>query len=117
MKQKDLQEVYFRFLNFLKAVEELPNLPKLDAIESQLLNVIALNWNNHERLLVSDAIALKDIGSPATLHNRLRQLREKNMIGYVIESDGRKKYIEPTDLALKYFSQFSQAIVRAADKK
>jgi hypothetical protein len=35
----------------------------------------------------------------------------------VVESDGRKKYIEPTDLALKYFSQLSQAIVSAAGKK
>ena len=45
MKQKELQEIYFRFLNFLKAVEELPNLPKLDAIESQLLSVFRFKLN------------------------------------------------------------------------
>lgn len=116
MKQRDLREIYFRFLNLIQAIDELPGLPKLDATENQLLNVVSAHWNQKKRLLVSDAIALRHIGSPATLHARLRQLREKNLIHYITETDGRKKYIEPTDLALKYFERLSQAMVDAACK-
>lgn len=114
MKSKELQDIYFRFLNLVRSIEELPDFPKLDATENELLNIVASQWKKGERLLVSDAIAMRQIGSPATLHARLKQLREKDMINYVIETDGRKKYIEPTDMALKYFSQISDCMVQAS---
>jgi len=114
MKNKDLQDIYFRFLNLVRSIEELPDFPKLDATENELLNVVATQWKKGERLLVSDAIAMRQIGSPATLHARLKQLRDKEMINYVIETDGRKKYIEPTDVALKYFAQISDCMVQAS---
>jgi hypothetical protein len=116
MKNKDLQEIYFRFLNLVRAVEELPSFPKLDATEMELLNEVASRWKKGERLLVSDAIAKREIGSPATLHARLKQLRDKDMVSYVIETDGRKKYIEPTESALKYFSQISNCMIEATAK-
>ncbi len=116
MKNKDLQEIYFRFLNLVRSIEELPSFPKLDATENQLLNEVATRWMNGERLLVSDAIAMREIGSPATLHARLKQLRDKNMVTYVVESDGRKKYIEPTPVALKYFSDISNCMLQATAK-
>lgn len=114
MKSKELQDIYFRFLNLVRSIEELPDFPKLDATENELLNMVASQWKKGERLLVSDAIAMRQIGSPATLHARLKQLREKDMVNYVIEADGRKKYIEPTDMALKYFSQISDCMVQAS---
>ena len=116
MKNKDLQEIYFRFLNLVRSVEELPSFPKLDATEMELLNEVASRWKKGERLLVSDAIAKREIGSPATLHARLKQLRDKDMVSYVIETDGRKKYIEPTENALKYFSQISSCMLEATAK-
>ena len=116
MKNKDLQEIYFRFLNLVRSVEELPSFPKLDATEMELLNEVASRWKKGERLLVSDAIAKREIGSPATLHARLKQLRDKDMVTYVIETDGRKKYIEPTENALKYFSQISSCMLEATAK-
>lgn len=116
MKNKELQEIYFRFLNLVRSVEELPSFPKLDATENELLNLIAEQWKKGQRLLVSDAIAMRAIGSPATLHARLKQLRDKEMITYVIETDGRKKHIEPTEGALKYFSQISHCMLEATKK-
>jgi hypothetical protein len=116
MKNKDLQDIYFRFLNLVRSIEELPSFPKLDATETQLLNQVATHWKSGERLLVSDAIAMREIGSPATLHARLKQLRDKDMVTYVVETDGRKKYIEPTSTALKYFSEISNCMIEATAK-
>jgi hypothetical protein len=116
MKNKDLQDIYFRFLNLVRSIEGLPSFPKLDATETQLLNKVATHWKSGERLLVSDAIAMREIGSPATLHARLKQLRDKGMVTYVIETDGRKKYIEPTPTAMKYFSDISNCMIEATAK-
>lgn len=116
MKNKELQEIYFRFLNLVRSVEDLPSFPKLDATENELLNAVASKWKQGERLLVSDAIAKREIGSPATLHARLKQLRDKDMVTYVIETDCRKKYIEPTESALKYFAHISNCMIQATHK-
>jgi hypothetical protein len=46
----------------------------------------------------------------------LKQLRDKDMVTYVVETDGRKKYIEPTSAALKYFSDISNCMIEATAK-
>jgi len=112
-KNKDLQSVYFRFLNLVRSVDQLSVFPKLDATETELLNHISIEWRHGRRLLVSDAIALKSIGSPATLHSRLKLLRDKDMITYTIEADGRKKFIEPTEQTLDYFAELSNCMLKA----
>jgi hypothetical protein len=38
------------------------------------------------------------------------------MVTYVVETDGRKKYIEPTSTALKYFSDISSCMIEATAK-
>lgn len=114
MKSKELQEIYFRFLHLVRAIESMPGFPSLDSIERQLLDELSIRWKSGERMLVSDAIALSTIGSPATLHARLKSLKTKGMIDYVGVDDARKKFIEPTDKALKYFSQISDCMTQAA---
>ena len=113
MKNKDLQEIYFRFLHLFRAIESMPGFPKLDNVERELLDELVVSWRADKRLLVSDAIALSKIGSPATLHARLKNLRQAGMIEYSSDTDARKKYIEPTDKALKYFSQISDCMAKA----
>lgn len=113
MKNKDLQEVYFRFLNLFRAVESMPGFPVLDSIEKNLLDELSISWKSGQHMLVSDAIALAQIGSPATLHARLKNLRREGMIEYTTDDDARKKYIQPTEKALKYFAQISDCMKQA----
>lgn len=115
MKNKDLQEVYFRFLNLFRAVEAMPGFPILDSLEKSLLDELSVNWKAGNRMLVSDAIALSHIGSPATLHARLKNLRRLGMIEFGVDDDARKKYMHPTDKALKYFAQISDCMRQAAN--
>jgi hypothetical protein len=114
VKNKDLQEVYFRFLNLFRAVEAMPGFPVLDNVEKELLDELSISWKAGQHMLVSDAIALAQIGSPATLHARLKNLRREGMIEYMTDDDARKKYIQPTDKALKYFSQISDCMRQAS---
>lgn len=113
MKITELQEIYFRFLNLFKAIEELPGFPMLDSIEKALLDELSLSWKKGHNLLVSQAINLPEIGSPATLHSRLKNLHKMGMIEYAVDTDARKKYIQPTDKALKYFGQISDCMNQA----
>lgn len=113
MKSTELQAIYFRFLNLFRAIEDLPGFPALDGIEKSLLDELSLNWQRGHNLLVSQAINLPEIGSPATLHARLKNLHKMGMIEYAVDKDARKKYIQPTEKALKYFGQISDCMNQA----
>ena len=104
---------YLRFLNLTKSIEALPAAPSLDLIEREVLSALALNKN--QPILIADAISLKEIASQATLHGRLKQLKKKGMVKIVPDSsDGRRKYIEPTQKACNYFDQMAKCIIKAA---
>jgi len=92
----------------------MPGFPSLDSVEKNLLDELSISWKAGQHMLVSDAIALSRIGSPATLHSRLKNLRQLGMIEYIADEDARKKYIQPTEKALKYFSQISDCMKQAA---
>ena len=106
---------YLRFLNLTKSIEALPAAPSLDLIEREVLSALALRWNKNQPTLIADAISLKEIASQATLHGRLKQLKKKGMVKIVPDSsDGRRKYIEPTQKACNYFDQMAKCIIKAA---
>ena len=104
---------YLRFLNLTKSIEALPAAPSLDLIEREVLSALVLRWNKNQPILIADAIYLKEIASQATLHGRLKQ--KKGMVKIVPDSsDGRRKYIEPTQKACNYFDQMAKCIIKAA---
>ena len=106
---------YLRFLNLTKSIEALPAAPSLDLIEREVLSALALRWNKNQPILIADAISLKEIASQATLHGRLKQLKKNGMVKIVPDSsDGRRKYIEPTQQACNYFDQMAKCIIKAA---
>ena len=105
---------YLHFLNLLKSWEHLPSWIQLDSIESQLLNHVSLKSQAGQPPLVSDLMNLDKIGSPATLHNRIKMLRKKGLIEFSYVEDGRKKYIKPTSQAEIYFANMSDLMMRAA---
>jgi hypothetical protein len=117
MKSTELQEIYFRFLNLFKAIEDLPGFPALDSVEKALLDELSLSSKRGHNMLVSQAINLPEIGSPATLHARLKSLYKMGMIEYAVDQDARKKYIQPTDKAFKYFGQISDCMSQAITSK
>ena len=106
---------YLRFLNLTKSIEALPAAPGLDLIEREVLSALALRWNKNQPILIADAISLKEIASQATLHGRLKQLKKKGLVKIIPDSsDGRRKYIEPTQKSRNYFDQMAKCVVRAA---
>lgn len=62
---------YIRFLNYLDAIGRTDS-KGLNAVEEQLLNYIAIADSKGQTVLVGDLIALRQFGSQATLHGRLK---------------------------------------------
>ena len=102
------------FACFLDAVASLPTISpdiKLDLLEEQLLNYALLTSFRGEELMVGDIILLKQLGSQATLHGRLKNLVKK---GYILllddRLDSRKKFVKLTTQAEKHYEQLSKCL-------
>lgn len=102
---------YLRFLQLARVIQALPDGLDMDANEKALLQAVVLRWYENQPMTVREAIALADLGSPATLHKRITRLREKDMLSNLnLEGDRRAKFLIPTQRTLDYFSHLGQSM-------
>jgi DNA-binding MarR family transcriptional regulator len=107
-------DIYLRFLKLAEAIRGLPALPTLDPLEERILAFIAAVDRDKERLSVTDMMAIEELGSPATVHNRLKSMREKGWIMLSDTEDTRRKQIELTQAAMLHFDKLSTCLLQAA---
>lgn len=113
-KNRTGADIYLRFLQLSDAIRGLPSLPPLDPLEERILAWVARATRAGERLSVRDMMAKEELGAPATIHGRLKSMREKGWIMLADTEDARRKQVELTDAALRHFAQLSRALVKAA---
>ena len=106
-------DIYLRFLQLAEALRGLPSLPPLDPLEERILALVA-RATDHDRLSVRDMMAKAEFGAPATVHARLKSMREKGWIQLSDTDDTRRKRIELTAAALQYFDKLSGCLIQAA---
>jgi hypothetical protein len=104
---------YVRFLNLIDVLDRINPGKKLDATEESLLDKIVLSAHQGQVMLVGDLISLAELGSQATLHGRLKNLRAMGLIDMAAEEDGRKKHVVPTKLAMKRYEDLSKCLEKA----
>lgn len=114
MKPTRPADIYLRFLHLAEALRGLPSLPPLDPLEERILAMIARTSKNEERLSVRDMMAKQEFGAPATVHARLKSMREKGWIVLNDTEDSRRKQIDLTQAALQHFDRLSNCLVQAA---
>ena len=108
---------YLRFLNLMQAVRTLPVFPSLDALEERLLNVLAASWAQDKQITVLTATALLDDTSATTVHRRLKSMRSKGLIDLQVDTvDYRVKYVVPTALTQRYFSELGACMQKATQQ-
>lgn len=106
-------DIYLRFLQLAEAVRGLPSLPALDPLEQRVLEFVARAGQARAQLSVRELIAQTELGSPATLHARLKSMREKGWIMLSDTDDTRRKQVELTPAALRHFDKLSECLVKA----
>ena len=107
-------DIYLRFLQLTQAVRDLPTLPALDPLEERILAGVALATRTGQRLSVRDLMAWDELAAPATLHNRLKSMRQKGWILLADTEDARRKQVQLTQEAQRHLAQLSRAVVKAA---
>lgn len=108
-------DIYMRFLQLAEALRGLPSLPSLDPLEERILAIVARAGQDEQRLSVRDMMAKDEFGSPATVHSRLKAMREKGWIMLSDTEDTRRKQIELTQAALLHFDKLSKCLIQAAN--
>lgn len=112
--KKEHSLLYFKFLNLVAAARQLPGVPEIDAVEDRILGFLARSWYQGERITVVEAMNSMPEISPSTVQRRLKVLRQKGMLQVESdEQDNRFKYVEPTDLSIRYFAALGQCIQKA----
>lgn len=100
------KNAYFRFLNLLRGVEATFFPPNLDATAKLLLEHIATRHASGIPLTVTEAMALHDVASPATIHRKIDDLRLAGLVDTEFQGDNRRtKYLTPTNRARKFFDK------------
>ena len=99
----------------MQAVRTLPTFPVIDALEERLLNVLAASWAQGRQITVLTATGLLDDTSATTVHRRLKSMRAKGFIDLKVDTvDFRVKYVVPTPLTERYFSELGACMRNAA---
>ncbi|QWD89986.1 hypothetical protein [Polynucleobacter sp. MWH-Braz-FAM2G] len=105
---------YLRFVQLAESFDQMNLSSKLDHVERELLDRLITAYYNNEFPLMGDLTALKTIASQATLHARIKSLIAKGFIDLVADDDdSRKKHLVPTNLALMFYQNLSDALVKA----
>lgn len=104
-----MMHFYTRYLEISQAC----TLP-VDLTAQRLLELITVRDAQGKRMTVTDAMFLRDLASPATLHRKLDDLLDAKLIDQKFEGRNRRtKYLVPTKKALEHFSKLGLAIAEA----
>ena len=89
----------------------LTDTPELET----LLAVIGTAWQGDKPLAVRKLLIREELGSPATIHKRIHQLKDAGFVSFEgQEGDSRVRLVVPTEQALRYFAEHAKVIQQAA---
>ena len=117
MKHADLQnshQLYFQFLKLTQSVEHKHPGSALSPNETHLLQEVVLRFFENRAFTIRQALALNELGSPATLHKRIKHLRHVGLLSVKQEdADHRTKYLIATPLAIQHFEHMGAVMQQA----
>lgn len=100
------------YLKFVK----LRKVMTFDMTAQALLDLICLRHAEGVPMKVTDAMKLKDLASPATLHRKLDDLFAFGYIEHKFLKDRRTKFLAPSDKAIAYVAQMNAAMYIATEE-
>lgn len=108
-----MKDAYFRFINIIRALDG-PIVPAVDPSCIPLLEKICSDLAIHNKsYMVNELLAMKFLGSQATIHKKLHLLVDNGFVDLVPQTDGRLKMVSPTKKANKLFAQLDKLILKS----
>jgi DNA-binding MarR family transcriptional regulator len=87
-------------------------LNSIDFTAQKMLDQIVINNQIGHPLTVTDAMFLSTLGSPATLHRKLDNLRRAGLLEMIFKgNDRRTKYLIPTEITSNYFQLLDEILI------
>jgi DNA-binding MarR family transcriptional regulator len=113
--KKELVVLYLRFRSLLDSINGLPDASIITPELDTLLAVIGTAWHSGKPLAVRKLLIREELGSPATIHKRIHQLKDAGFVSFEgKEGDSRVRLVVPTEQALRYFAEHAKVIQQAA---
>ena len=101
---------YINFLNLIKSISN-NDIDKLDVETRVFLDEIATRHHNCIDFTVGEAISLSQLGSTATLHRRISNLLNLNLISLEYKGTNRRtKYIKLTLRSVQYYEDLAKLL-------
>jgi hypothetical protein len=104
------------YLRFVELAGSRSPLPQLQPDEERLFRHVALAYYEGENLSVRTLMARRHLGSPATIHTRLKTLRASGWVMLADTADSRRKQVLPTPGARRHLSWLSRCVLRASSE-
>lgn len=113
--KKELIALYLRFRSLLDSLKDLPSAAAMTPELDTLLAVIGNAWQAGKPYPVRKLLILEELGSPATIHKRIHQLKDAGFVNFeTLERDSRVRLVVPTEQALRHFAEHAKVIQQAA---
>ena len=106
-------DAYMQFMSLRLSLRDRSGLPSLDPLEERLLEMVALASEPGERLSVTEVITTSELGSPTTLHGRLKSLRTKGLIELAYTDEASRRQLQLTRSGMSYLDAISKCMVAA----
>jgi len=107
------EDAYMQFMSLRLSLRDRSGLPSLDPLEERLLEMVALASKPGERLSVTDVITTSELGSPTTLHSRLKSLRGKGLVELAYTDEASRRKLLLTSAGMSYLDALDKCMVAA----
>ena len=108
---------YNEYLNFMSARERIMGNHSLSHKEALILRTLMIFFTANKKITVSDLLAMKEIGSPATIHSFLKKLIQNHFIATEVDKkDNRIKYLSPATKTIKLFAKLNDSFNQTKSK-
>jgi DNA-binding MarR family transcriptional regulator len=105
---------YLRFIGLVNAFQKDAGIGAIDPTALRLLEVITQFHAVGNPLKVTEAMALSEIASPATMHRKIEALKSQGYVETEFHGDNRRaQYLMPSKQGLSYLDALGNAMLQA----
>ena len=107
---------YAKFLALKDKVDHSKFQLNVDLTAIKLLEAIAIYDAKNSTLTVGETMQLKTLGSAATIHRKIDELFNNELIELkFLGTNRRKKYLVPSKKTIAYFAMLSELMFKVAN--